>query len=504
MASEFERVRALAEADPVQFAKLMAELRSKTVVPHAAQQVVLDSKARFKIMNCGRRWGKTVLAAKIIVGKSRKDKQMLWWCAPTYRIVKRGYAEVLRQLPDGVLTHDPPPDSNFDAGRAVILRFKNGTRMEFYSAERPEGMLGAGVDYVVMDEAAIMGQRIWNQIISPTLMDRKGGALMISTPRGRNWFWKVWQMGQDPLLTDWDSWTFPSSSNPTLAAGEVERMAGAMPRMEYEQEVLAKFLSAGSSVFHLNERAIQYNRIFENGMIEDIPPRGYVVLGVDLARTNDYTVLYGCRMKDRRNCYFERMQDVTWPEQKRRIRRAVRTLLREGAEHVMLMIDSTGVGDPVYEDLASEGYDAVPINFSGQMKPNMVRLLAKDLEEAQAFVLNDAQIDEFLAYSMDITPGGRYTYSAPEGEHDDVVSAKMLAHWGVINEGFGEVSIITADDPSYGTASADPSDDGDDFADLVDLEFEPTEGELLEEIGLRDPHKRPSQQELLANPECWF
>lgn len=501
--SDFERIRALADADPVQFAKLMAELKSKTLVPHDGQAVVLQSDARFKVMNCGRRFGKTKLAAHIIISKTRKPNQMTWWVGPTYRIVKRGYAEVLSQLPDGLLTHTPPPDSNFDAGRAVILRFKNGSRMEFYSAERPEGMLGAGVDFVVMDEAAIMGQRIFNQIISPTLMDRKGGALMISTPRGRNWFWKVWQMGQDPLIEDWESWTFTSADNPTLAEGEVTRMAGAMPRMEYEQEVLAKFLSAGSSVFHINERAIQYNRIFDNGMVEDVPPRGYVVLGVDLARTNDYTVLYGCRMKDRRNCYFERMQDVTWPEQKRRIRRAVRTLLREGAEHVMLMIDSTGVGDPVYEDLASEGYDAVPINFSGQMKPNMVRLLAKDLEEAQAFVLNDAQMDEFLAYSMDMTPAGRYTYSAPEGEHDDVVSAKMLAHWGVINEGFGEVSVITAG-PSSDIEASSPSGDEDDFSDLLDMEFEPTEAEMLEEIGLRDPHKRPSERELLANPDVWF
>jgi len=212
---------------------------------------------------------------------------MLWWVAPTYRVVKRGYAEVLAQLPDGMLDHTPPPDTNFDAGRPVVLRFKNGTRMEFYSAERPEGMLGAGVDFCVMDEAAIMPMRIWNQIVRPTLMDRLGGALMISTPRGRNWFYKVWQQGQDSMHPDWESWTFQSWTNPTLPPGEVEDMKRSMPRLEYEQEVEAKFLAAGSSVFLLDDRALQDAAVFDNGLVEDCPPIGHVVLGIDLARTND-------------------------------------------------------------------------------------------------------------------------------------------------------------------------------------------------------------------------
>src|ERR1044072_394889 len=114
----------------------MLGLEKITLRPHSGQQQVIGSDARFRVMNCGRRWGKTKLAAHILTKKARKPKQMLWWVAPTYKVVKRGYAEVLTQLPDGVLAHDPPPDSHFDAGRSVILRFKNGTKMEFYSAER--------------------------------------------------------------------------------------------------------------------------------------------------------------------------------------------------------------------------------------------------------------------------------------------------------------------------------------------------------------------------------
>lgn len=509
-AAEFDRLKALATNDPEQFRALMLSLQKTTFRPHANQAVILGSNARFKTVNCGRRFGKTLMAAHIFVKKARKERQMLWWIAPTYKVVKRGYAEVLKQLPEGVLAHAPPPDTNFDAGRPAILRFKNGTRMEFYSAERPEGMLGAGVDYAVMDEAAIMPSRIWNQIVRPTLMDRLGGALMISTPRGRNWFYKCWLQGQDPEQRDWASWTFESWTNPTLPEGEVEDMRQSMPRLEYEQEVEAKFLAAGSSTFFFEDQAIQYDRILENGLIEDaegslVAPKGFVALGIDLARTNDYTVLYGARMSDRKNVYFERMQAITWPEQKRRIRRAVRRIQRAGAENVMLLMDSTGIGDPVVEDLEMEGYDVVPIKFTNESKGNMVRLLSKDLEENKAFILNDGQIDEFRNYTMELTPAGRMSYSAPEGEHDDVVAAKMLSHWGCINEGFGDMVVISPG--SVQSVGSDPSDsfDEDDLESWDDLLDEPTDDPVVaaEAVGLAPP-RRPTEHELLQRPELWF
>lgn len=503
--SEYDRLLALKESDPQQFRKLMLSLSKITLRPHEGQARVLKSPARYKVMNCGRRWGKTKLAAHIITKKARKPNQMLWWIAPTYRVVKRGYVEVLSQLPEGVLAHDPPPDTNFDAGRAVILRFKNGTRMEFYSAERPEGMLGAGVDYAVLDEAAIMPMRIFNQIVRPTLMDRRGGALLISTPRGRNWFYKMWQLGQDTTEPDFASWTFESWTNPTLPEGEVDAMKATMPRLEFQQEVEAKFLAEGSSVFILNDEAIQRSALYDNGLVEDYSPRGqHVFLGIDLARTNDYTVIYGTREKDRRNVYYERMQAIAWAEQRRRIARAARTVMKQGAEGITLMVDEGNAGSVIVEDLQEAGFDVVGINFSTH-KSNMVRLLANDLERGRAFIL-DEKINEFEDYGMTITPAGRITYSAPEGEHDDVVSAKMLSHWGCVNEGYGNVTLLSADNPTADLiGDSDPWDEeesGDDFSDLIDMEMSDAEANYA--IGLPDTSERPSPEELLLNPDVWF
>ena len=488
---DYERLKALQADDPEQFRRLLQEISSKAVRPHPGQIPVIQSDARFKVMNCGRRFGKTVIAAHLMIRAARKRNQMVWWVAPSYRVVKRGYEQILKQLPEGLLARPAPPESHFDAGRQVVLHFKNGTKMEFFSAERPEGMLGAAVDFVVLDEAATMPGRIWNQIVSPTLIDHRGSALLISTPRGRNWFYQLWKKGQDPLNEDYESWTFTTQDNPTLPEGEADRMAADMPRMEADQEIYAKWIASGASVFLLEDYAIQDNPIKPSGLVDrgDKRPTGTVFLGVDLARTNDYTVLYGTEEGTRENVYFERMNGVAWSAQRRRIRRAVAVLKSAGASHVVLMVDAGNAGSVIVEDLLDAGYDTVGVNFSTH-KSNMVRLLANDLERGKAFVLADAEVDEFTNYQMAMSAGGRMQYSAPEGQHDDVVAAKMLSHWGCVNEGTGDITVITESPDQEPTAER--SDDA--FLDDADEDY----SDLLDEIGL-DPE--PTLDDLLYRPQ---
>jgi hypothetical protein len=197
------------------------------------------------------------------------------------------------------------------------------------------------------------------------------------------------------------------------------------------------------------------------------------------------------------------MQAIAWAEQRRRIGRAVGQMMRRGASGVTLMVDEGNAGSVIVEDLQEAGFDVVGINFTTH-KGNMVRLLANDLERGRAFVL-DQMLNEFEDYGMSMTPAGRITYSAPEGEHDDVVSAKMLAHWGCVNEGMGNISVIDPSAPEVGqSGDSDPWDDveGDDYSDLVDLDFDDTDA--LHAIGLEDPTKPPSPEQLLANPDVWF
>lgn len=452
-----EKLLALMEADPQAALKLLQKLDKKTVQPHAGgQREIMEDDTRFKVVCCGRRFGKTVVGAKKALVKARKPNQMIWWVAPTYKVVKRGYREVLRQLPDDMLTHVPPQDSAFDAGRSVILKFKNGSRIEFYSAERPEGMLGEGVDLAVLDEAAIMGKNVWDQIVRPTLMDRQGQALMISTPRGRNWFYYLWVKGQSADSPNYASWRFPTSANPYIADEEIEDMRSNMPLVVFQQEVLAEFISSAGAVFRFDLKIVT----------KRVVPRGHVVVGIDLAKTQDFTVLSAARAEDMMPCGYDRFNEVAWKVQRGRMYSFVRKLKAAGATGVTLVMDSTGVGDPVVEEVEADGYDVVPINFT-KTKQFMVAQLSKDLEDGYVKLDEEEEIHEFENYSYKVTEGGRWTYSAPEGQHDDCVSAKMLQHWGIVQEGVPNIVAMDAHDEVSQEEARNP-DPEEDWSDLMD------------------------------------
>jgi hypothetical protein len=256
----------------------------------------------------------------------------------------------------------------------------------------------------------------------------------------------------------------------------------------YRQEVEAEFLAAGSNVFVVADEIIR----------EQVAPQGHVVFGIDLAKTTDFTVIYGANARTRENCYFERFQDVTWPRQRRRIIRAIRKVLTQGATGVTLCVDATGVGDPMVDELEELGFDVVGINFT-TWKDRMVRLLAKDMEDGKAFILEEG-VGEFESYELNITPGGRVTYSAPAGEHDDIVSAKLLQHHCLVNEGVPDAIMIdgVATD-SLRDAEVHPDDDEmpdeDDWTDLFDDDDADT--------GIPVVHEARSVLDLMNDPAVW-
>lgn len=474
-----DRLRAVMEADPQAFQELLSKISGKMLIPHSeGQKEVLTADERFLVLCAGRRWGKSQVGAAKALRRARNERQIIWWVAPTYKVVKRGYEAVIKQMPEGLLTKPAPPDSAFDAGRSVRLEFKNGSKMEFYSAERPEGMLGGSCDFLIMDEAATMPEHVWTQVIRATLIDRSGGALFISTPRGRNWFYNLYIKGQDPNEPEYRSWRFPSDTNPTLPPGEVESMAAELPLAMYEQEVLAQFISNAASVFRIDE---------ETAIVEIEEPRGHVILGIDLAKHEDFSVLCGINAEDRKPCYHDRFNQVSWPSQRRNIHAAVDEILAyPDVTGITIVVDSTGVGDVMYDDLTEEGLDVIPIKFSPQWKLAAVQLLSADLERGNAFI-HDGQLAEFQTYSYKINESGRWKFEAASG-HDDEVSAALLAHWGVVHEGVPNIQTLTVNHSDIRAAAEEAA---------------------IEDTGLpEEPATKvlrpPTVQELMANPDCWL
>lgn len=427
-----KRVEDLAKNDPAAFLAAKARLKPRRFKPHGGgQQKILDSQARFRTLAAGRRWGKTMVAAHEIVKRANKPNQVIWWIANTYKNTSRGYKEVVKQLPSSWLAKPAPSYTSTNK----ILQLKNGTVIEFYSGGSPDSLAGEGVDFVVVDEAALIPDNVWQQLIRPTLMDTGGEAFIISTPRGHNWFWTMYKLGQEGN-PEYASWQMPQTANPYIPQSETDSAEAELPKIIFEQEIMAKFLAAGASIFGVG---LERDDVMFDNIVE---PLGEVFVGIDLAKQNDFTVITADRA-DGLPCYFERFNQIDWPTQEARIVYAIAELEdTPGVDSVTTMIDSTGLGDVVYDHLSAAGVDLTPINFNNQSKEQMARLLAADMEQGRARLLDDMK-EEFESYEFKLTPSGKYQFEAASGGHDDMVAAKMLAHWGRIHEGAPEISIVS-------------------------------------------------------------
>jgi len=439
MANERARAEALAHDNPEALERARNELRKRLLIPHSGgQEDILNSEARFRTLAAGRRWGKTKVAAHEIVRRARKPNQMIWWIANTYKNVSRGYREVVNQIPPSWLAKPAPAYTS----TTKILQLKNGTMIEFYSGGSPDSLAGEGVDFVVVDEAALIPDNVWQQLIRPTLMDTGGDAFIISTPRGHNWFWQMWKLGQEGKR-GYESWRFAQTDNPYIPQAETDAAQEELPTIIFRQEIMAEFLAAGASIFGMG--------LERDGSIIDeiVEPQGNIFVGIDLAKKQDFTVITADREADGMPCYFERFQELDWPTQQNRIAVAIEELENKpGVEGVTALLDSTGIGDVVYDNLTAAGVEVKPIQFTNQSKEQMARLLAADLEHGRARILSDMR-EEFESYEFTLTASGRYQFEAATG-HDDMVAAKMLAHWGRVHEGGQDIEIVAIerDDPS--------------------------------------------------------
>lgn len=161
----------------------------------------------------------------------------VWWIAPSYPQSSAAWRELkalANQIPERSIREDE---------RRITL--PGGGEIAIRSADAPVSLKGEGLDLVVIDEAAYINEEVWTDSLRPTLSDRKGGALIISTPAGFNWFHEAWQRGQEGRA-DWQSWHYPTSDNPLIDPAEIEAARETLPSRTFNQEYLALFVGDGA------------------------------------------------------------------------------------------------------------------------------------------------------------------------------------------------------------------------------------------------------------------
>ncbi len=403
--------------------------------PHPGQQAVHRSDASRRIVACGVRWGKTKCAAMegLAAAMEPKDKSIGWVVAPTYDLADRVYREIVFIAAEHLRHRIEVMKEN---ERRLVLRNLSGGLSEIRakSADNPVSLLGEGLDWVVVDEAARLKPAIWQGHLSQRLLDKNGWALLISTPAGKGWLYELFLRGQGERDPDHESWNAPSAQNPHLDAALIEVERDRLPERVFRQEYMGEFIEGSGAVFRgIRECAI--------GELEEPKEDESYVAGVDLAKVADYTVLTIATRSPRRIVYFDRFNKIDWTSQIARIQGA---LDRYG--NPPIFVDSTGAGEPVFEALHKAGCNALAYAFTSRSKGALIdnlvlRLERREIELLRGDVWPEA-IEELEAFEYTVGETGNVRMNAPSGLHDDCVISIALAAWHPISEGGFDVSVV--------------------------------------------------------------
>jgi hypothetical protein len=207
--------------------------------PHAGQRSILGDARRFNVVNCGRRFGKTVLginlACEAALPGGDRPGWPVGWFAPEYKLLREAWRD-LNTLLDPVIA-----SSNSQERRIELV---NGGIIECWAFDRnPNAGRSRRYKRVVIDEAAHCEnlEHVWTKAVRPTLTDYRGDAWFLSSPNGPNYFQKLYDRGPDPDRPAWRSWTRTTYDNPHIDPAEIDEAKLDLPEFVFEQEYLAVF-----------------------------------------------------------------------------------------------------------------------------------------------------------------------------------------------------------------------------------------------------------------------
>lgn len=254
------------------------------VALHKGQQAIHNSLARFKVVVAGRRFGKSHLAAVELLiealrthtpeGRRLTDENEVYYVAPTFKQGKEIMEAKIKNIGRFDFEGGVIKDFHKNTGTFTLI---NGRKIKIRGADDPDSLRGVGLWYVVLDEYADMKPDVWDEIIRPALMDVKGSAMFIGTPKGKNHFYQQYRYALIEGDPEWEAFTFTSMDNPVLDRNELRAVAKVNDersnKAAINQEIYAQFITRGSGTFP--EDRWVYD--------EKEPKDGYFVVAVDLA-----------------------------------------------------------------------------------------------------------------------------------------------------------------------------------------------------------------------------
>jgi len=254
---------------------------------HPAQNQIAADTHRFRVVNCGRRFGKTTEAVEEIKAKALVKPNRICYIAPTYQQARDIAWE---QLKHGIQTfHKTINESRLEVKTRTL---QGGESIIFLRGwESVETLRGQKFDFLVIDEIATMRNfwLNWQEVLRPTLTDTKGEALFISTPKGFNHFYDLFNL--EHTDSDFKSFHFTSYDNPFLPVDELDKAKKELTEDRFAQEYLADFRKTEGLVYKEFDRSKHLYDKCDARIVERIA-------GIDFGFTNPCAILTILRDSD--------------------------------------------------------------------------------------------------------------------------------------------------------------------------------------------------------------
>lgn len=397
--------------------------------PHKGQQRVIDTivtgKEKYVTVVSPRQQGKSLLLINLILYYGINDKDCkIGIVAPIYQQARKLMEDLYEAIKDsGIVEH-----TNFSNHE---IKLRTGSKIYFRSSEREDGLRGYTFNYLFMDEAAYQTEDAYNKAIQPTALVHGKKVVLFSTPRGRDWFYNMFQLGQDPEYPNYASCRMEQFENPYINKEEIEGAKLTLPEAIYRAEYLGEFLEGESMVFQ-NFKTNTFNK-YPN-------PKGKVYIGVDLGQS-DYTVAVAM---DQSGNVIEVYRDNNkdWETMQSNILQLARKY--KGT----IMIETNSMGTVIFETIKKQYPDTHPFVTSNKSKNEIVESLILAFNEKQIAIPDEGLFpelhQELEVFEMSYNPKTRNVkYAARPPFHDDIVMALCISNYNRLqNKTYGTYAVL--------------------------------------------------------------
>ena len=384
--------------------------------PHTKQREIingiLEGSAKFHIVSVGRQVGKSLMGMNLALWwMINKGPAKVLWVSPVYSQANKVHKELVEAIEhSGLIAKNNYADNS--------LKLRNGSEILFRSAERYDNIRGLTMDYGILDEAAFIRNEAWSEAIRPVFAVRGKKVVFISTPKGKNYFYDLFQLGMSPDHPNYRSYKGSSYDTPYIAPEEIQDAQKTLPPNIFKQEYLAEFIDNGGEVF---------TRLKESSLPQWPLPTGRVYCGIDLGRQEDYTV---ATFIDSTGAIVEiyRNRQADWST----MTREIIALCQKW--QATAMVETNSIGDVLYEQIQLGWADTHPFTTTGKSKPEIIEGLVLDFAEDRIRIpssdLYPVLHHELGIFSYEYNPRTRQVrYGAPAPHHDDCVMSLAIANY---------------------------------------------------------------------------